>query len=165
MDFQNPYSPPAAPSFAPPAMPAQQMKIAGQGKRFINFILDQIFTGILGGIVGLVFGFTFAIMRADPSAPMLPQEEFQFQLISQLLGIGLSIVYFTLLESLTQRSLAKFITGTKVVQVDGSAPTVGQIIGRTFARFIPFEPFSLLGGKNPVGWHDSLSKTRVIEVS
>jgi hypothetical protein len=35
-----------------------------------------------------------------------------------------------------------------------------QILGRTFSRFVPFEPFSFLGSGH--GWHDRWSDTRVV---
>ena len=42
-------------------------------------------------------------------------------------------------------------------------PTYGQILGRTFSRFVPFEAFSFL--PSPVGWHDRWSGTRVVRVN
>jgi hypothetical protein len=43
-------------------------------------------------------------------------------------------------------------------------PTLPHLLGRTFSRIIPFEPFSFLDKNHPVGWHDSLSGTRVVSV-
>lgn len=78
-------------------------------------------------------------------------------------GLFVFLGYAIVSEALFQRTLGKMITGTCVVRADGTKPTFGQIVGRSFARFIPFEAFSFLGGKGfPVGWHDSLSGTRVI---
>ena len=65
------------------------------------------------------------------------------------------------LEFSCQRTLAKFITGTKVVTAKRDRPSIGQILGRTLSRYIPFEAFSCLD-RRPIGWHDSLSGTRVI---
>ena len=53
------------------------------------------------------------------------------------------------------------ITKTRVVTEDGQKPTAMNILGRTACRFIPFDAFSFLGSK-AVGWHDSISKTHVI---
>ena len=75
-----------------------------------------------------------------------------------------SLAYHALLEGFYGRTLGKLVTGTQVVGADGSRATWGQIIGRTFARFIPFEPFSFFGRPPPAGWHDSLSGTRVVRV-
>ena len=37
-----------------------------------------------------------------------------------------------------------------------------DILVRTFCRYIPFEAFTFLGNKSPIGWHDKLSKTIVV---
>jgi len=79
-----------------------------------------------------------------------------------ILGIGITVGYYVVLETAAGRTLGKLITGTREVREDGGKPRFGQILGRTAARFIPFEPFSLLG--SPKGWHDGLSGTRVIRV-
>ena len=77
-------------------------------------------------------------------------------------GLVVALGYFAFTEALFQRTLAKFLTGTRVVRADGTRPSFAQILGRSFARFIPFEAFSFLFGSHPVGWHDSLSGTRVV---
>ena len=52
--------------------------------------------------------------------------------------------------------------GTRVVSENGTDPTFGQVAGRTLSRFIPFEPLSVLFSNTHLGWHDSLSKTKVV---
>jgi uncharacterized RDD family membrane protein YckC len=90
--------------------------------------------------------------------------EIELNIISFLLGIAIMILYYLVTEGMWQRSLAKMLTKTRVVDADGGTPSIGQIIGRTLARFIPFEQFSFFGNKGyPIGWHDSLSGTRVIQ--
>jgi uncharacterized RDD family membrane protein YckC len=80
-----------------------------------------------------------------------------------LLGITMLLGYYIVMEGMFQRTIGKMITGTRVVRIDGGRPSLGQVVGRTFARLIPFEAFSFLGGNGyPVGWHDSLSGTRVV---
>jgi uncharacterized RDD family membrane protein YckC len=54
------------------------------------------------------------------------------------------------------------ITGCKVVNEKGGRPSFGQILGRTFARLIPFEAFSFLGTTGR-GLHDSVAKTFVVK--
>ena len=68
--------------------------------------------------------------------------------------------YDIFFESIWQRTPAKWLTKTKVVMTDGSKPNFLHILGRTLARYIPFEAFSFLFG--PIGWHDSLSRTLVV---
>jgi uncharacterized RDD family membrane protein YckC len=72
--------------------------------------------------------------------------------------------YYIVLEAAFGWTIAKLITGTRVVRIDGTKPTFPQALGRTFARFIPFEPFSVLFSDSKLGWHDSLSNTRVVKV-
>ena len=90
-------------------------------------------------------------------------DETNLQILSFVLGLLMALGYFVVMEAMFQRTLGKFLTGTKVVAQDGGRPSFGQILGRSCARFIPFEAFSFLGGKHPVGWHDSLSGTRVVD--
>ncbi len=72
--------------------------------------------------------------------------------------------YHFILESLTQKTAGKLITGTKVVDRYGNKPSPGTIAIRTLCRFIPFEAFSFLFyGKYPIhGWHDRISGTLVV---
>lgn len=69
-------------------------------------------------------------------------------------------IYCFLIEYVTKgRSIGKFITGTKVVMLDGSIPTAAVLFRRNLYRLIPFDVFSFLFSK---GIHDSISKTRVV---
>lgn len=118
-------------------------------KRLINFIIDMFCMLILSTIIGMMFelnGLAGVIEHAN----------------SYLLGAIIISTYYILFESLFSKSPAKFITNTKVVSEDGSKPRILQIVIRTLVRFIPFEPFSFVG-YNPVGWHDKLSRTRVVK--
>jgi uncharacterized RDD family membrane protein YckC len=90
------------------------------------------------------------------------QDETTLNVVGFVLGILVFLAYFVITEALFQRTLAKFLTGTVVVAANGRRASMGQIVGRSFARLIPFEAFSFLGGKQPVGWHDSLSGTLVV---
>ena len=79
-----------------------------------------------------------------------------------MLGIPIALAYYLVSEATTARTLGKLVTGTKVVNEHGGKPTFGQYLGRTFARFIPFEAFSFFGTPTR-GWHDSLPRTYVIK--
>ena len=73
------------------------------------------------------------------------------------------MIYYTTLEYTTGRTIAKHITKTKVVDENGKKPNFQAILIRSLCRFIPFEPLSFLG-EDKRGWHDKLSKTKVIEI-
>lgn len=68
-------------------------------------------------------------------------------------------VYYLLLEGIVGTSFGKLITNTVVVNGTGQRPSIGQTIGRTFCRLIPFDGWSFLFRQR--GWHDTLSGTYV----
>lgn len=127
--------------------------IASKGTRFGNLFLDQLFFGIPSSL--LVNFLIYGDLAGDPSSP---EEAIINPLISWLLYVG----YYIFMESVYGKTIGKMITGTKVIDENGGKPSLGQIVGRSFARLIPFEAFSFLGEKG-IGWHDSLSKTLVIK--
>ena len=116
-------------------------------RRLGNFVLDEILLIILCyGIAGLI---AYAITTNTGA------------ILALVAFYSIPIFYYVLFEGVWGRTPAKWITKTKVVRHDGSSAHWGQLIGRTFARFIPFEPLSLLRS-TPHGWHDHLSKTLVV---
>ena len=130
------------------------MQLASNGQRFINMLVDNVAAIVFAGITGAVIGFASVLMGGGENNPLLEGG------IGQVIGIVAVCAYYIAFEALTGRTLGKLVTGTKVVSMDGRAPSFGQIVGRTLARFLPFEPFSFFGSMP--GWHDGLSRTRVI---
>ena len=125
---------------------------AGKGRRFLTYIVDYI------GLMAMVFVASVGIALgggADWLLTMGTVGEYLF-------GIGAMIAYYLLFEGLFARTPGKLVCGTRVVDEHGGPPNFGQVLGRTFSRFIPFEPFSLLFGSEGTGWHDTLPKTRVV---
>lgn len=144
----NPYAPPKS-ELRDPDMPPSADELATTGQRFANYLLDWIGTALLGVVVAA---------GTELIAPGRIEA-----LNNYLFGIVCLLLYYVPSESTLGRSPAKFVTGTRVVSRDGSPPGLARVVGRTFARMVPFEAFSFLGGDGrPVGWHDSWSKTRVI---
>ncbi|GGB85217.1 hypothetical protein GCM10007424_26590 [Flavobacterium suaedae] len=133
---------------------------ASGGKRFANLLLDFVVQLVLGFLLGLFASLLYLAFGIDGPAIWIAE---MGTLEERFLGVVILIVYYGLIESLTSRSIGKYITGTKVVMYDGSKPDAGTILLRTICRIIPFEAFSFLGSKAR-GWHDSLSKTYVIDV-
>lgn len=162
----NPYASPAPyASFQPELATIVPNRPAAQWKRFVNLIIDWFATQILGGVGGFILGMVLVLGRANPAAPVTSAEESTLNVAAAILGILISLTYYLVMESIFQRTLGKLVTGTHVIAKDGAKPTFGQVLGRTCARMIPFEAFSFLGGAGfPVGWHDSLSKTQVVDV-
>jgi hypothetical protein len=71
------------------------------------------------------------------------------------------LYYFLMENYLDGRTVAKYITGTKVISTDGTKPSTRQIIYRSLSRIVPFDGLSFLGEN---GWHDKWSETRVINL-
>ena len=68
------------------------------------------------------------------------------------------------MESLFQKTLFKYLTGSIVVTSDGGKPHLSTIAVRSLIRFIPFEPISLLFVRqDEQWWHDIWTKTYVVE--
>lgn len=125
-------------------------KVASQMKRLANNIIDYLFILIFSGIVG-IFAAMIGLNTDSPDSNS-----------SFIRGFLLIIIYYIIFEYFFQKTPAKFITKTKVVSQSGDRASLLNIVGRTFARYIPFEAFSFLSNKYPIGWHDKLSKTIVV---
>ena len=127
---------------------------AGSGLRFVNFMIDKI--GAF--IAALVLGIALVVVTGLGHNHELRRG---FHSMGIVAGVLVYLAYYFFFEALTQRTPGKWVTGTKVVREDGTKPTSGQILGRTFARIIPFEMFSFFGA-NTIGWHDRFSNTIVV---
>jgi uncharacterized RDD family membrane protein YckC len=145
---QNPYAAPktrvADEERSGPVEPASRTQ------RFVNLLIDLVgyyaFAFLIGAVIGIVYPSLF------DSASVVRDYAFGFIVITS---------YYAISEGLFGRTLGKLVTRTWVVDASGGKPTFAQILGRSAARCIPFEPFSFLAGE-PIGWHDTLSGTRVV---
>lgn len=159
---ENPY---ASPNVGLPGKSTgpkpNQMNVASQGARLVNAIIDNIIIRVAAMASGFALGASVAAYEISLYGEITPGTEALLNVLGFILGLAVMLGYYILCEWAFQRTLAKFITGTIVVDAKGGKPSFGQVVGRSFARLIPFEAFSFLSS-NPVGWHDSLSGTRVI---
>jgi uncharacterized RDD family membrane protein YckC len=145
MSDVNPYAAPK--TVVDASVPAGEANLvdAPLGRRFLNLIIDVL--------VRFVLSFAVALSGAYVGPPSFGQ--------SLLIGIATVFFYYFLLEALFGWTVGKLITGTRVVRNDGGKPSALHVLGRTAARFVPFDPFSILGD-NPTAWHDRWSGTRVV---
>lgn len=153
---ENPYAAPDDTFEIEPSYLQEQFEIATRTKRFLNAFIDNFVVRVFAGCVGIFLGAIGAFPEPASESDLRPL------FVGMLWGILVTMTYFVGMESLFQRTFGKFVTGTKVVNADGGAPSFKQILGRTLARAIPLEALSFLVGHRPIGWHDSLSGTRVI---
>jgi len=152
MSGQNPYAPPTADvNLGAGVDEAAQLMNAGMGARFLNFLIDNVLVVVIGSIAVAVL-------------TVVQGEDAPSDLAANVVAIATMIAYYVAFEGFFGWTIGKLVTGTRVKRFDGRKPKLLQVVGRTAARFIPFEPFSLLFGSSNMGWHDSMSGTRVVRV-
>ncbi|NRB59833.1 MAG: RDD family protein [Winogradskyella sp.] len=134
--------------------------LATKGLRFANFIIDYIAIIAFSTVIGIVIGIISGLVGSFAFLDFLESNV----IVEYLFGYLIWLVYYLSFEFfLKGRSIGKWITKTKVVTHDGLEPSFETILVRSLCRFIPFEQFSFLGTDGK-GWHDSISKTYVVEV-
>lgn len=157
----NPYAPPK--TLVREAVAARvDMELfapAGKGKRLLNYLIDRVGIIAFGACVGLLLGLLDSLGWST-GVDLLAEDN---PLIDWLFGVVLIMIYYPFFETLFGRTPAKWITGTKVVSINGSKPGLGKILGRTLSRLVPFEPFSFLGSGDS-GWHDQWSNTVTVDL-
>jgi uncharacterized RDD family membrane protein YckC len=155
-DDDNPYRSPAS-AVAEVHVAAQAMVDAGKWRRFFNLLLDYIamFAGVF------VLTIIAVLAGGEGVADWIDGMGFWQE---RLLGVGVLLAYYIVMEGLFGLTIGKWITGTRVVDEGGGPPTWRQAVLRSLARLIPFEPFSVLFSEDGVarGWHDRLPRTRVV---
>jgi uncharacterized RDD family membrane protein YckC len=127
--------------------------------RFFNGVIDFVFISVF------IFVFSFFIVIIG--------NVFQWDIYSAWVEIMISLgvvgtyvsfamIYYMFLEGLFGRTIGKIVTGSVVVDENGLKPGFKIIFVRTLYRLIPFEALSFLS-KSTRFWHDSFSKTYVVE--
>jgi uncharacterized RDD family membrane protein YckC len=125
---------------------------ASKGARFLNLIIDYI----MQVVVIIVFTAIALAVGGDKAMGTLDD------IPDLLLGIVAMFSYYIVMEAAFGRTVGKLVTGTKVVNKEGQKASFKQILGRTFARIIPFEAFTFLGSQGR-GLHDEMPKTYVVK--
>jgi len=132
--------------------------IASHSQRFLNWLIDMFMQVILLFII-LVFVIAFAEANSNKAIQnylMNMNTIGQYTLTSCIV-----LLYYNIFEIAFARTIGKFITQTIVVDENGNAPDHQTILVRSLCRLIPLYGISLLG-MPPRGWHDSISKTYVV---
>ena len=124
---------------------------ANKGLRIANYLIDLATVVIILIIIITVIYLVLELFAINFSEDNI--------ILDLLMYLGFVGVYF-LMEVITKgRSVGKYITGTKVVMIDGSEPLVKNYLIRNLCRLIPFDQLSFLFGG---GFHDTISKTTVV---
>ncbi len=136
-----------------------QIVQASHGKRFVNHIVDiivcMILAFILSSLIFIIYpSLANSIIEDNPVTQLFLQIAWML-VLACLMGI---------FETITKgRSPGKYLTGTKVVNQDGTTISAATAFKRGFIRIIPFEIFSALGSPC-FPWHDKWSNTYVIDI-
>jgi RDD family len=124
-----------------------QFNPADKGLRFANRLIDSL----------VIIYFLYS--RLIEGRLMMKVGRDNGYLALFLIEAALIITYYLLLEGIFNTTAGKCATNTVITDEDGNRPGFAKILGRTFARLIPFDALSFLGTR---GWHDSLSRTYVV---
>lgn len=128
--------------------------------RVANIVIDRIVfnllffaLGLAGGVIDGIFGMYYFTNFFDQLAHL-------GRVADIIITSIIFFFYIFLIEYFTKgRSPGKFVTGTKVIMIDGKEPTLKDYFIRNISRLVPFDALSFLGEN---GWHDTWSDTRVI---
>lgn len=133
--------------------------LASGGKRFANMLVDTL---VFLFVYFLGVGFMMSTFVADLQSTDAAESQIA-GVLGTVYGGGLFLwlCYFWGMETLTGKTVGKFITRTRIVKADGSKPSGINVLGRSLARLIPFDAFSYLGEKEN-GWHDAIPGIYVI---
>lgn len=130
--------------------PPFDLKPALWWRRALNLVIDSTV------VYFMTLGFASAIFLQFP----------QFDSLGYfiLIFVLTHFLYYTAWERVTGRTLAKFITGTKIIQPDLGKPAFQNVLLRSLVRLIPVEVFSFFS-RRPQGWHDVAGDTIVCNAS
>lgn len=135
---------------------------ASKGLRIANFVIDKLVISMLFFSFGVFSFLTQEFLGIDYFINLADQLESFTKLEDTLVSTFVYVLYLICIEYFTKgKSIGKYITGTKIVMIDGTEPSFSNYMIRTLTRIIPFDALSFLGEN---GWHDKWSDTRVINI-
>lgn len=134
--------------------------LASRRQRLVTIIIDTIVFIILTVLVRVFAPFLYYVFDYDGLLIWISELS---PAAMVTINIGIFVLYYVLMEWQAQRTLGKFVSGTKVVLADGTRPGLGAIVLRTACRYIPLEVFSVFGEGGRM-WHDSIPNTYVIDL-
>lgn len=131
------------------------VKTVSGGKKFANFFVDYIIIIVINSVVNIPLYFIFIDDNMNFG------QIAKVNLFISLFNLLCYPLYYFFTENILQRSLAKYLTRCRVIDVYCEKPDWKSIMLRSIVRLVPFEMFSCLGD-NGRGWHDRWSNTYVV---
>ncbi|MFN4027352.1 MULTISPECIES: RDD family protein [Flavobacterium] len=132
--------------------------IASNGKRFANFVIDYVARLGLTFVIGMIAAI-IGVLTGNEEIVLFFQNITRIQELT--IGLVVLLIYYNVFEIFFGTTVGKLMTKTVVVDEYGEKPTANAVLIRSLCRLIPFEVFSFFGTPC-IGWHDSLSKTYVV---
>ncbi len=123
------------------------------GIRFANRLIDLL--------IILLLVYNFIAFNTDYFTSEISRQ-FTNPITLTLLELVALIYYYLFMEVIFKTTAGKCATNTIIVNSNAETASIAQLIGRTFCRLIPFEPFSFFAN-NGRGWHDSITNTYVVD--
>lgn len=130
---------------------------AETGKRLLNYIIDLLsFYAVF-----FVFGIILAIVKPDVFDSI--DETAGFRLVDRIITLAFYGLYMGTIEAMFKgKSLGKFFSKTRTVNLDGTPISTSTAFLRGLSRAVPFSVFSAFGSPcNP--WQDKWTDTMVID--
>lgn len=134
----------------------RDVKTVSAGQRFAHLIIDSIAFQIIVSIIQ--FSFSMGVLAMSNSTVLSAT----LQLVLQIISLLIYPAMYFVCESAWQKTPAKFLTKSIVIDEYGEKPDARTIALRSLVRIVPFEAFSFLGGGR--GWHDRWSNTWVVSM-
>ena len=134
----------------------RKVKLVTGWTRFGHYIIDALNIGVI------VFAIEFVLIQLFNTQLFSRNDRngvFLMSLIPSIDNIIITVAYYFVCEKTMQRTIGKFATNAVVINQYAEQPSDGSLIGRSFARLVPFEALSCLSDR---GWHDTWSKTYVV---
>lgn len=130
---------------------------ADGGKRFVNYIVDVIFFYFVMIAFGVFLGIVapdFVMGLSENAGSGIMDRVFSLLFYAVLMGV--------MEGSLKGKTIGKYFTKTRAVNMDGTTISWEKAFARGFSRAVPFCAFSALG--TPCfPWQDRWTDTMVID--
>ena len=131
---------------------------ASSGQRVANLFIDTIMVYVILFVINVILGIVLSLIGGMALVNSIVNSSF----LNIVITYGTTLLYFIVFEFFFQKTIGKYLSKTIVVNEYGEKPTLKQIVGRTFSRFIPFDAFSYLDS-SVRGWHDTLPNVYVVD--
>lgn len=131
--------------------------IVSKQVRLANYLIDQMVQILFLGIMLFVTSVLAHVLNRPELISWMEKVD---KVQEYVYGAFFSIAYYAIFESITARSVGKFVTNTVVVFKDGTKPPMETMFRRSIYRILPLNALFFLW-QNRI-WHDQFTDTYVV---